>query len=244
MYVYAGHGLTTIQHFLSRRLNDRDDEYGGPVSHRVRLLREILEDTLDEVDGRAAVACRICVDELVGEDGIQREEISEALELVGELPDLWDFMVGDWDFDSLTSRFGDEASQEQYVKGLKQFTTKPVVGVGRFTSPDTMVRMVREGMLDMIGSARPSDRRPVPAEEDRRGPVGRHPRVHRLQHLRLGRLHQDAAALHPESDHGRGVAARLAPRTDPGEDHRVVGARRRCRPDRAGGRDVARPARL
>ena len=126
------------------------------MSHRVRLLREILEDTLDEVDGRAAVACRICVDELIGEDGIQRDEISEALGLVGELPDLWDFMVGDWDFDSLTSRFGEEASQEQYVKGLKQFTTKPVVGVGRFTSPDTMVRMVREGTLDLIGSARPS----------------------------------------------------------------------------------------
>ena len=156
VYVYAGHGLTTIQHFLSRRLNDRDDEYGGPISHRVRLLREMLEDTLEEVDGKAAVACRICVDELVGGDGIQREEISEALELVGELPDLWDFMVGDWDFDSITSRFGEEGSQERYVKGLKQFTTKPVVGVGRFTSPDTMVRMVREGTLDMIGAARPS----------------------------------------------------------------------------------------
>ena len=125
-------------------------------SNRVRLLREMLEDTLEEVDGRAAVACRICVDELVGDDGIQREEISEALGLVGELPDLWDFMVGDWDDDSLTSRFGDEGSQEQYVRGLKALTTKPVVGVGRFTSPDTMVRMVREGVLDMIGAARPS----------------------------------------------------------------------------------------
>ncbi len=116
----------------------------------------MLEDTLDEVDGRAAVACRICVDELVGGDGIQREEISEALGMVGELPDLWDFMVGEWDFDSSTSRFSEEAFQEQYVTGLKQFTTKPVVGVGRFTSPDTMVRMVRDGVLDMIGAARPS----------------------------------------------------------------------------------------
>ncbi len=156
VYVYAGHGLTTIQHFLSRRTNSRDDEYGGSISHRVRLLREILEDTLAEVDGKAAVACRICVDELIGEDGIQRDEISEALGLVGELPDLWDFMVGDWDFDSLTSRFGEEGYSEQYVRGLKGLTTKPVVGIGRFTSPDTMVRMVREGVLDMIGAARPS----------------------------------------------------------------------------------------
>ncbi len=156
VYVYAGHGLTTIQHFLSRRYNDRDDGYGGSIENRARLLREILEDTLDEVDGRAAVACRICVDELIGEAGLERHEIESVLALVGELPDVWDFMVGEWDFDSLTSRFTPEGAQEQYVRGLKQLTSKPVVGVGRFTSPDTMVRMVRDGVLDLIGAARPS----------------------------------------------------------------------------------------
>ena len=62
VYVYAAHGLTTLQHFLSRRYNDRTDEYGGRVENRARLLREILEDTLETVSGRAAVACRICVD--------------------------------------------------------------------------------------------------------------------------------------------------------------------------------------
>jgi dimethylamine/trimethylamine dehydrogenase len=102
------------------------------------------------------VACRICVDELVGADGLERAEIEELLGRLGELPDVWDFMVGDWDFDSLTARFGDECYQEPYVRGLKALTSKPVVGVGRFTSADTMVRMIREGVLDMIGSARPS----------------------------------------------------------------------------------------
>ena len=57
VYVYAAHGLTTLQHFLSRRTNDRTDEYGGSLANRARLLREVLEDTLAEVDGRAAVAC-------------------------------------------------------------------------------------------------------------------------------------------------------------------------------------------
>jgi dimethylamine/trimethylamine dehydrogenase len=156
VYVYAGHGLTTLQHFLTRRYNNRSDGYGGSIENRARLLREILEDTLDEVDGRAAVACRICVDELVGDRGLEREETEAVLALVGELPDVWDFMVGEWDFDSITSRFADEGAQEQYVRGLKQHTTKPVIGVGRFTSPDTMVRIVRDGVLDFIGAARPS----------------------------------------------------------------------------------------
>lgn len=33
---------------------------------------------------------------------------------------------------------------------------KPVVGVGRFTSPDVMVKQVKSGTLDLIGCARPS----------------------------------------------------------------------------------------
>jgi dimethylamine/trimethylamine dehydrogenase len=156
VYVYAGHGLSTLQAFLSRRFNKRNDLYGGSLENRARLLRETLEDTLELADGRVAVACRLCVDELVGAGGLERPEIEELLGMLGELPDLWDFMVGDWDFDSLTSRFSEEGSQEPYVRGLKALTSKPVVGVGRFTSADTMVRMVRDGVLDMIGSARPS----------------------------------------------------------------------------------------
>ena len=31
-----------------------------------------------------------------------------------------------------------------------------MVGVGRFTSPDTMVSQIRRGVLDLIGAARPS----------------------------------------------------------------------------------------
>ena len=156
VYVYSGHALGGIHHFLSRRYNDRTDAYGGSAHNRMRLLREILEDTLEEVDGRAAVACRITVDELLGDEGITREDIEEVIGELGELPDLWDFVLGSWEDDSVTARFEDEAAQEAHVRGLKALTSKPVVGVGRFTSPDTMVRMVSSGVLDLIGAARPS----------------------------------------------------------------------------------------
>jgi dimethylamine/trimethylamine dehydrogenase len=96
------------------------------------------------------------VDELVGDRGINREETVGILEMLGEIPDMWDFMVGGWPDDSNTSRFGPEAEREDYIRGLKDLTAKPVVGVGRFTSPDTMVRMIRQGILDFIGAARPS----------------------------------------------------------------------------------------
>ncbi len=156
IYVYAGHALGGIHHFLSPRYNQRSDAYGGPIENRARLLREMLEDAVEEAAGRAAIGCRISVDELRGDKGLQRADIIEVLKLLGEIPDLWDFVLGSWEDDSVTSRFGAEAAQEDYVRGLKQLTSKPVVGVGRFTSPETMLRMVKEGILDFIGAARPS----------------------------------------------------------------------------------------
>ncbi|MEO0772228.1 MAG: FAD-dependent oxidoreductase, partial [Pseudomonadota bacterium] len=39
---------------------------------------------------------------------------------------------------------------------VKSVTSKPVVTVGRFTSPDTMVSQVKRGVTDFIGAARPS----------------------------------------------------------------------------------------
>ena len=156
VYVYAGHSLGAFHHFISRRYNQRSDEYGGSLENRIRLLRETIEDTKEAVGDRCAVALRISVDEFQGPAGLNKEEFRDIIGLLAELPDLWDFCLAGWENDSQTSRFSEEAVQEQYVKGLKQMTSKPVVGVGRFTSPDLMVRQIKQGILDFIGAARPS----------------------------------------------------------------------------------------
>ncbi len=156
VYVYAGKLFGGPMFFLSRRYNTRGDEYGGSLENRARLLRELLEDTRDAVGDRCAVACRISVDELIGPDGLHREEAEEVIGLLGDIPDLWDLTLSGWENDSQTSRFSPEAYQEPFVHTIKRFTRKPVVGVGRFTSPDTMVRMVKSGILDLVGAARPS----------------------------------------------------------------------------------------
>ena len=98
----------------------------------------------------------VCTEEAEIHYTIDRDEIEAVLGELGEIPDLWDFVPGTWEDDSVTSRFSAEAHEEQWVRGLKALTSKPVVGVGRFTSPDTMVRMIRQGILDFIGAARPS----------------------------------------------------------------------------------------
>jgi dimethylamine/trimethylamine dehydrogenase len=157
IYVYATHELSIAMQFLQRRRNPRSDEYGGALENRARLLRELIEDTKEAVGDSCAVAVRLAVDELLGPDGITSDaEGREIVELLAELPDLWDVNISDWDNDSLTSRFGPEGNQEPYTAFVKSVTSKPVVGVGRFTSPDTMVSQIKRGVLDLIGAARPS----------------------------------------------------------------------------------------
>jgi len=156
VYVYGAHGFGTVQHFLSRRTNQRSDEYGGSLENRARLLKELIEDTKDAIGDSCAVPVRILVDEMCGDDGITNAEIRDVIGMLAELPDLWDLAHGSWDYCSSTSRFAGEGCLEEYVKGIKALTSKPIVAVGRFTSPDAMVRQVKSGILDMIGAARPS----------------------------------------------------------------------------------------
>lgn len=158
VYVYAGHGMSLAHHFLLPEYNQRTDEYGGSLENRLRLTKELLQDTLEAIGDTCAVAFRFAVDQMQGSDGMQAHEEGRAVvEMLAQMPDLWDVNVSDWDNDSATSRFQPDAGyQTAYTQFVKQVTSKPVVGVGRITSPDMMVSLVNSGKLDFIGAARPS----------------------------------------------------------------------------------------
>ncbi|MEM7562871.1 MAG: FAD-dependent oxidoreductase [Pseudomonadota bacterium] len=154
---YAGHNLSMPGYFMLPRYNSRTDEYGGSLENRVRLFREIIQDAKDAVGDSMGVIVRFSVDELRGAEGLEADkEGREIVEMLAELPDLWDVNIAEWENDSQTSRFADEGYQEPFIDFVKKVTTKPVVAVGRYTSADRMVSLVNNGVLDMIGAARPS----------------------------------------------------------------------------------------
>jgi len=156
VYVYATHGYL-LSHFLSAQTNNRIDEYGGSLENRTRLVREIIEDTKEAVGDRCAVAVRFSAEEGGGADGIPvYGERREMFEMLAELPDLWDINIADYSLEMGVSRFVKEGALEPYMSFVKSVTTKPVVTVGRFTSPDTMASQVKRGIVDFIGAARPS----------------------------------------------------------------------------------------
>jgi len=156
VYIYATH-MYLLSQFLSPLHNHRTDEYGGSLENRVRLVRELIEETKDAIGDSCAVAVRMSADDGTGTSeqpvSIERREMFEML---AELPDLWDINIHNYEHEMGVSRFVREGSLEKTMHYVKSITSKPVVTVGRFTSPDTMISQIRRGIVDFIGAARPS----------------------------------------------------------------------------------------
>ena len=49
-----------VRQFLSRNTNHRDDEYGGSLDNRARLLREIIAAIRNEVGRDYVISVRLC----------------------------------------------------------------------------------------------------------------------------------------------------------------------------------------
>ena len=156
IYVYAGMGYLPHE-FLLPEWNHRTDDYGGCVRNRVRFVRELLEVTRDAAGTQCAVALRISLEELrTRHSESAASEAHEVVQLLADLPDLWDVKMDSEVTDCAPSRFTPEGSHEPVIAFVRSITSRPVVGVGRFTSPDAMVGQIRRGVLDLIGAARPS----------------------------------------------------------------------------------------
>jgi len=156
VYVYATH-MYLLSQFLSPLHNHRTDEYGGSLENRVRLVRELIEETKDAVGDSCGIAVRMAADDGTGtpEQPVS-DERREIFEMLAELPDLWDVNISNYEHEMGVSRFVQEGSLEKTMHYVKSITSKPIVSVGRFTSPDTMVSQVNRGIVDFVGAARPS----------------------------------------------------------------------------------------
>ena len=182
LYVHGTHGALPVQ-MLSRHHNRRSGRYGGDFAGRARFWVEILDAVRVAALGQCAVATRFSVDQLSGRGGVEAAE--DGLRFVDYitglgLVDLWDVNISslqEWGEDAGSSRFYKTNHQAPWTKEVKRIAKVPVVGVGRFTDPDEMVRVLRSGQLDIIGCARPSIADPwLPrkVDEGRAGDLRRH----------------------------------------------------------------------
>jgi dimethylamine/trimethylamine dehydrogenase len=159
VYVYGSHSYLP-QQFLTPYYNKRTDEYGGSFENRARFWRETIEQVKEAVGDDTAIAVRISTDMFMGDAGTQLErDALPFVALVDHMVDVWDVNVSgisEWGEDATPSRFYETGRQLPWQAAVKQVSTKPVLGVGRFTSPDVMVDAIRSGKLDIIATCRPS----------------------------------------------------------------------------------------
>ena len=165
LVLYCAHNEALLHQFLLPFFNRRTDEYGGSFENRARFSREVLELVREAIGDDCAISIRFGVDTLdlphgLGDRGIRQEgEGVQFIEHMDHLVDMWDINVGnavEWGEDAAPSRTHAENHEGPFVDKVKQHTKKPVLNVGRFVNPDTMVEVITSGQCDIIGAARPS----------------------------------------------------------------------------------------
>jgi dimethylamine/trimethylamine dehydrogenase len=152
VYVYACHHYL-LHSFLNGHENTRHDEYGGSPLNRVRIVREMLEAVKDAVGHKCAIALRWASN---AEHTQEQNDWLEMTKSLDGLPDLWDLTVNDYSLEMGPSRFVKEGALEEQVGAIRKIVSGGVVTVGRYTSPESMLRLVKSGIADFVGAARPS----------------------------------------------------------------------------------------
>ena len=161
--VSAGDDTVPIQ-FLEPRYNQRTDRYGGSLENRARFILEVLTALKRNFGARCAITARFEMDTLHGPEGVEAHgDGLKLLELFRRegVVDLVSLKIGDyaeWGEDAGASRFRKSGWVTPFIRQGKAVLGPDiaVVGNGRFTSPDDMVKLVRGRVLDFIGAARPS----------------------------------------------------------------------------------------
>ncbi len=161
--IHCAHGYLLSQ-FLSPKINQRQDQWGGSLENRARIIRRIIIGVREAVGTDFPIGVKlnsadfqkggfsledcITVASWLGEDGVDLLEISggtyEQLSLIGVEPT-----------DVRKSTRKREAYFIEYAEKIKQSAKIPVMITGGFRSRDVMERAIESGEVDIIGLARP-----------------------------------------------------------------------------------------
>ncbi len=157
--IHASHS-GILEQFLSPYFNRRQDEYGGSLENRMRLLVETLRVSRDAAGPQMAVGMRFNCDELV-EGGYGTADAHEVLRQICDQR-LLDFVDLDVAMEPLQLQYGmptvfvEEHVYKPYVQKVRGAAGKvPVLSVlGRVTRMADAEAAIAAGVCDIVGSAR------------------------------------------------------------------------------------------
>lgn len=156
--VHASSGYL-IEQFLSPANNLRDDDYGGPLENRLRLLVEILEAIRAEVGTDICVGVRLPNEEYIP-GGLTPEDVAVIARRVEPLVDYVSLHMGSyWRFHKLLTTMDEPLANEMPVnariigRGEDRLST-PTMVVGRIMTLDDAERIVADGEAEMVSMVR------------------------------------------------------------------------------------------
>ncbi|MEK0363879.1 oxidoreductase [Pseudomonas sp. CBC3] len=155
--IHAAHNYI-IAGFLSPYHNRRDDEYGGSLENRSRLLREVLAETRRRVGDTFGVWLRLDAYELHTPGGITLEETCQVAKMA-ELAGADAVSVSAYARVTTGTAFTDApllhkpAGYLDWAADVRAAVGIPVIAVGRL-EPDVADRAIAEGKCDFIAMAR------------------------------------------------------------------------------------------
>ncbi len=148
--ISGGHGYLFDQ-FMSPAWNDRQDEYGGELKNRARLLLETIKTIRKEVGSDYPIVIRFNSEETGIPDGSTFDDAKElALMLQDAGVDALNVSVTG----AIRNYYAGPAYLEYFAGEIKKLVKIPVINAGGI-DPEIGERMLRDNKADLIAFARP-----------------------------------------------------------------------------------------
>lgn len=152
----GAHGFL-IHQFLSPRLNQRSDDYGGSLENRVRFVGEIIKGIKETCGQDFVVCCRISGDAYV-EGGLTLDQtvpISQLMQKEGA--DVIHVAAGVLEAVTHVTPTADmeDAPHAHLSEAIRSAVGIPVIAVGKIPSLSKAEELIEEGKADLIAMGRP-----------------------------------------------------------------------------------------
>jgi len=164
--IHAAHGYLLSQ-FLSPFYNAREDEYGGPIENRARLLIQVYQAIRQRVGTAFPVMVKINSEDFLG-NGLTVEEMLTVCHMLEDLGiDAIEMSGGTFESGKfLFSRLGTAKSEDREVyyrkaaEAFKKEISVPLILVGGFLSFHVAQAVITRGIADYVALSRPLIREP------------------------------------------------------------------------------------
>lgn len=159
--LHAAHGYL-IQQFLSSYTNRREDEYGGSLENRMRLLKEIIEGVREECGSDFPISVRLSVEEfydMIGYPGqgiLLDEGVAMAKMLESFGVDVLNVSSGSYDTAQTSCEpISFPPGWRKYLaKAVKEQVKIPVIAANLIRTPEQAEEQLTEGTQDFIAMGR------------------------------------------------------------------------------------------